>query len=187
MHILVIARANIDHQNTVIPITADQQLDLDTAKTVINPYDEKAVVAAVNYKKQVDPTAKIYIASFGSNSNSVIRSGLARGGDEGLQFMIPATDDDLIISHSLVIAIKKHLIVKPDLIFMGVASNNDGSKLLPSMLAFMLSYHNIFNIEAIEYNNSIIAINHYQQQYDVVSPAVISVSYNINKFFDYDL
>ncbi len=180
MNILVMARAVVDN-NTTPQINIDNYIDLQHAKLSINSYDERAIVEAVKYKNQKAPNAKIYICGIGENIENIIRIGLARGADEGIQIMLEDTDDDLKIAKCIETSILNDLIEKPDIIFLGVESTNTNSNFLPTMLSKLLNFKNIFNITKIEYlENNVLALNSYGMQYDINLQSVISVAHTIN-------
>jgi electron transfer flavoprotein beta subunit len=180
MNILVITRAVIDN-NTTPQINIDNSIDLQHAKLSINSYDERAIIEAVKYKNQHAPFAKIYICGIGSKSENIIRIGLARGGDEGIQIMQEDTDDDLTIAKYIKNATLENLISNPDIIFLGLESTNSNNNFLPTMLSKLFNFKNIFNINRIEYcENNVIALNAYGINYNISSQSVISVAHTVN-------
>jgi electron transfer flavoprotein beta subunit len=180
MNILVIVRSIVD-VNTIPQISTNNLLDLQHAKFNINSYDERAVIESIKYKNYAATNAKIFICGFGSNIENIVRNCLARGADEGLYLDIKNADNDLVIANLLVNAIGQNKIPKPDIIFLGVESTNTNNTSLPTMLALLLDFNNIFNIDKINYiHNTVIAINNNNINYKVELNSVISVSHNIN-------
>lgn len=180
MNILVIARTIID-TNTTPQINIANSLDLQHAKLNINSYDERAVIEAVKYKKQFAPTATIYVCGIGNNSENIIRTAIARGGDEGIQIIVEDTDDDLKIAKYIKSAIIDNLIPLPDVIFLGVESTDTNNIFLPTMLSKLLKFKNIFNISKIEYlDNEVVAFNEQDMQYNISLQSIISVAHIIN-------
>ena len=140
MNILVITRSALDSDNPQIS-SDGKNIDLQYAKIITNPYDERALEATVKLKQQSTDDITVNTVAIGNNSESLLRNSLARGADDG--FYISSDNfylDDMIIAKAITHSIKTGQIPSPDLIITGLQSTDTNTTFLAPIIARLLNY-----------------------------------------------
>lgn len=102
-----------------IRINADGSID-ENITFIMNPYDENAVEAAVQLKKQTADAEVIAVTLGNQSAEATLRSTLAMGADRGILITSAERLDSIATARALCAAIKADGI--PDIVFMGKES-----------------------------------------------------------------
>ena len=167
--------------------TAEKRIDPETKRlirsginTVINPYDEYALEAALRLKEQLGTDSTVTLVSmYPESGKETIRRGLAMGADDAYMVSDAALEgtDAWGTATVLAAALKK---VGFDLVICGALSDDGSTGSIPGALAEELGVPGIANVRHIESVQGSLKVQcETDSGYQVVSaplPALISVT-----------
>jgi electron transfer flavoprotein beta subunit len=169
---------------TRIKLTSDGQLDLSTAKWVVNPYDEFAIEEAV---KTVEAGGgKVTAVCLGPKARTVnaLRTALAMGCDEAIAIDAPEDLDSLSTAKALKKAIEAE--GKPDLIFTGTLAIDDQLSAVSQMLGELMGIPYVVNAVRFQKNGDVIEVEREigggaREVYEVHAPVLVAANKGLNK------
>jgi len=177
----------------LVPDTsADKRIDPGTKRlvrsgveTVLNPFDEYAIEAALQLKEQLGSETTVTVCSMAPESGKeVVRKALAMGADDALLIsdMALAGSDVPTTAAVLAAALRKHGF---DLVLCGTQSTDAITGELPGMLAEMLGIPGLTYVRKLEIDGTTVrALRETETGYQRVSvslPALVSVTKSINQ------
>ena len=123
--------------NMSIGIREDgSDVDLTDIKMVMNPFDEIAVSEAVRLKEENIADELVVVSIGPSESQAVLRMGLACGADRAILVESQSEIEPLAIAKLLVKIVEKE---NPDIILMGKQAVDDDSNQVGQMLSALLN------------------------------------------------
>ena len=177
----------------LVPDTnADKRIDPGTnrlvrnpAETVLNPFDEYAIEAALQLKEKLGADTTVTVVSMAPESGKeVVRKALAIGADDAVLAADPsaAGSDVMGTAYALAGAIRKNGF---DLVLCGTQSTDAGTGELPGALAEYLGVPGLTYVRKLELDGTTVkAERETDSGYAKVSvplPALVSVTKSINE------
>ena len=162
----------------------DHQLEEGSIKWSLSPYDEFALESAIQLKNQLG--GKIFALSLGpQRAKEALLTALALGADEGIHLLrdsVPA--DPLFVAEALRDSLKK--IPDVSLIFCGKLSSDLGHFAVPQMLATLLDWPFVTNINHLEYKDSLFHLKRecgsgVEELLQAKAPLVLSADKGLNQ------
>ena len=127
----------------------DSQIDENRLKWVMSPYDEFALESALQLKQELQ--AQITVITLGpERAKEALLTALALGADQAYHLVTgKMPQDPLAIAESLALKIKE----LPDVsfVFCGKLSTDSNNFAVPQMLAQLLNFPFVSNINKLEY------------------------------------
>ncbi|MDE0092041.1 MAG: electron transfer flavoprotein subunit beta/FixA family protein [Oligoflexia bacterium] len=135
----------------------ESQIDESRLKWVISPYDEFALEAALQLKQELQ--AQLVAITLGpERAKEALLTALALGADSAYHLLTDKMpQDSLSISASLKTKIKE--LSNVSLIFCGKLSTDANNFAVPQMLAQLLGFPFISNVNKLEYKDSLFTLN----------------------------
>jgi electron transfer flavoprotein beta subunit len=154
-----------------------------TVEAILNPYDEYAVEAAIQFKEQQG--AEVTVLCIGpENAAEAVRKALAMGADDA----VIVTDEAIAgadtqgTAYALSQALKT---MSPDLVLMGSMSTDAQTGQVPGALAQLLDLPLLANLSALEVDGGTVKAHRQTEEgyiaYECPLPAVVSVAKGINE------
>lgn len=189
MKILVLAK-HVPDTETVIKLSSDNSEILDeNFKYMMNPCDDYAIEEAIRTQQKFPEGCESVVVSLGpTRCQEIIRKALAMGIDRGV--WINSTDCDLPFDSYLVALALSKIVEeeKPDLIFAGLNTTDEGAGNVGPMVAELCHYSSLLNISKIEWANdgkSCVAHRDVEggivEIYDAHFPLLIAPHQNLNE------
>lgn len=148
MKILVPAKRVMDYRARVRIDSVTCQVDTSHAKQSLNPFDEIALVRAVQLK-QTFPNAEVIVVSIGHDQD-ILRHALAMGADRALFVETEQTLMPLQIAHLLKQIVQQE---KIDLVLMGKQATDSDNNQTGQMLAGLLDWPQATCAKTIDYQD----------------------------------
>lgn len=169
------------------PKVSGNNVDLTKSKLVVNPYDEYAIEAALEYKDKNAETEVVSLSYSLEQGKECIYSALAMGIDKAL--FINQKEENSLYVDSFQVAGKLYEAVREsgfDLILSGKEASDTQNGAVNLMLAKMLGWPCITNVNNIEFEDNGLVVervtgNGVKESLKVSLPCVISVTKGINK------
>ena len=135
----------------------ESQIEESQLKWVISPYDEFALEAALQLKAQLQ--AQVTVMTLGpERAKSALLTALALGADTAYHLLTNTMPQDpLSVAESLKTKIKE--LTDVSLILTGKLSTDSNNFALPQMLAQLLDFPFVSNVNKLEYKNSVFTLN----------------------------
>jgi electron transfer flavoprotein beta subunit len=177
----------------LVPDTsADKRIDPGTKRlvrtgveTVLNPFDEYAIEAALQLKEQLGSETTVTVCTMAPESGKeIVRKALAMGADDALLISDDALAGSDVPTTAAVLAaaLKKHGF---DLILCGTQSTDASTGELPGMLAEFLGVPGLTYVRKIELEGTTLRAQRETetgyQRVSVQLPALVSVTKSINQ------
>jgi electron transfer flavoprotein beta subunit len=136
MKILVTVKRVVDYNVKVRAKSDGSDVDIQSVKMSINPFDEHAVEEAVRLKEK-GIASEIVVVSIGAKKSiDVIRSALAMGADRGVHILSNEEIEPLNVAKIVKKVAEKE---KPDLILMGKQAIDNEANQTPQMLSGLMN------------------------------------------------
>ena len=135
----------------------DSQIDESRLKWVISPYDEFALEASLQLKQKLQ--AQVTVITLGpERAKEALLTALALGADTAYHLLVDKIPQD---SLSLAESLKTKIKSLPDvsLICCGKLSTDFNNFALPQMLAQLLNFPFVSNVNKLEYKDSLFTLN----------------------------
>ncbi|HTW83191.1 MAG TPA: electron transfer flavoprotein subunit beta/FixA family protein [Candidatus Sulfotelmatobacter sp.] len=177
----------------LVPDTnADKRIDPATKRlvrtgveTVLNPFDEYAIEAALQLKEKLNDGSTVTVVSMTpASGKEIVRKALAMGADDAVML----SDDTLAGSDLWGTAVALSAAIKqqsPDLILTGTQSTDAGTGDLPGMLAEKLGLPGLTNARSVELVDGRVKVQRETETgYMTLSaplPALVSVTKSANE------
>jgi electron transfer flavoprotein beta subunit len=176
----------------LVPDTnADKRIDAGSKRlvragveTVLNPFDEYAIEAALQLKETCGENTTVTVCAMAPESGKeIVRKALAMGADDAVMISdtgLEGSDVD-VTARVLAAAIKK---VGFDLVLCGMQSTDAGTGVLPGMLAEYLGVPGLTYVRKIAYDGAVRAERETDtgfQRISVSLPVLVSVTKAINQ------
>ena len=150
MKILVLAK-HVPDTETVIKIAQDgQSYDTTEFKYIINPCDDYAIEEAI--RTQEKNKGESVVVCLGPNyANETLRKALAMGIDRGLWINTENYSgalDSFLVAKAIANAIAEE---KPDVIFAGLNTTDEGAGNVGPMVAEFLNYGSLVNVSKLDW------------------------------------
>jgi electron transfer flavoprotein beta subunit len=169
---------------TKIKIGADNQIDPNGIKWVMNPYDEYAVEEAIKLKEKT-PGAQVWVVTLGPKARSaeVLRTALAMGADEGILVDAPAALEQQVTARALATVIQQE--GGAQLIFTGKLAIDDNAASVSQMLAeyLQIPHTSVVSKFTLDAENAVVEREAEGGQVEIVQlsiPAVIAANKGLN-------
>ncbi|MBC6415008.1 MAG: electron transfer flavoprotein subunit beta/FixA family protein [Bdellovibrionales bacterium] len=129
----------------------ENQINESSLKWIISPYDEFALEESLKLKSQWG--GKLFVISLGlERAKEALLTGLALGADEAIHLVTKTNPQDpLSVAEALAIKIKE--ISEISLIFCGKLSTDFNNFAVPQMLAHLLDFPFVSNVNQLEYKD----------------------------------
>lgn len=182
MKILVAVKRVVDY-NVKIHIKSDgSNVNIDSVKMGINPYDENALEEALRLKEQGIATEVVAVAIGTAANQDVLRHAYAMGVDRAILVESDVNLQPLAVSKILKIIV---LHEQPQLILTGKQAIDDDTSQLGQMLAALLDYPQSVFASSIELssNEAVVTseIDGGTETLALKLPAVITADQRLNK------
>lgn len=170
---------------TKIKLKSPQELDLASAKFIINPYDEYALEEAIKIKEKLGGTVTLYIIS-NYRADEVMQTALAMGADSAVLLKDPALEGSDAQTLALVLS-RMAGPSKPDLVLTGNKAIDDDSHQVTCALAEFLGLPSVnlaVKIEVAADKKSLRVRRQVEGGEEVVNcslPAVVSAQKGLNQ------
>lgn len=131
-------------------------LDETGLKWVLSPYDEFALEEALKLRSHFN--GKLFVMTLGpGRSKEALLTALALGADEAFHLLIEKPLQNPLITAQI---LKEHILKIPDLslIFCGKLSTDSNNFAVPQMLASLLGWPCITNVNNLVYNESLFTL-----------------------------
>jgi electron transfer flavoprotein beta subunit len=152
MKILVLAK-HVPDTETVVKINPDgKSLDTKDFKYMVNPCDDYAIEEALRTQEKLKGES-IVVSVGPSYANETIRKALAMGIDRGVWInseSFTGVMDSFSIAHALSKIVEEE---KPDLIFAGLNTIDEGAGNVGPMVAEFAHIPSLINISKLEWQN----------------------------------
>lgn len=152
MKILVLVK-HVPDTETVVKINPDRtSLDKSSYKYVINPCDEYAIEEAIRTQAKFPGSKSVIVSVGASHSQESIRKGLAMGIDRAVWINSEGRDDldSYLIAKSISKVVEEE---KPDLIFAGLNTTDEGSANVGVMVSELAQMPSILNVRKIDWDS----------------------------------
>ena len=135
----------------------DSQIDESRLKWVISPYDEFALESALQLKQELQ--AQITVITLGpERAKEALLTALALGADMAHHLLVDKMPQDpLSLAESLAVSIKK--LADVSLVFCGKLSTDSNNFAVPQMLAQLLNFPFVSNVNKLEYKDQTFKLN----------------------------
>ncbi len=152
MKILVLAKHVPDTETVVKIASGGKSIDESDFKYMVNPCDEYAMEEAIRTQEKFKGES-IVVTIGPSRSQETIRKALAMGIDRGVWINTEGFSG-ILDSYSIALAISKVVAEeKPDLIFAGLNTTDEGAGNVGPMVAEFAGIPSLVNISKIEWQN----------------------------------
>jgi electron transfer flavoprotein beta subunit len=184
MKILVCLK-QVPHQDARLDVRADGAwIQEDNIKFEINSYDTYALEEALRVKDKGD--TEVVVASIGPDRvTQALRTALGMGADRAVHVKDPAADgsDALGVAKTLAAVAKAE---SPDLVLMGLMSDDGNAASVPPMLAQLLDVPSATGVMSVEYQNGGVRVERELEGgalevVDLPRPCVLAVQTGINQ------
>jgi electron transfer flavoprotein beta subunit len=184
MKILVCLK-QVPHQDARLDVRADGTwIQEDNIKFEINSYDTYALEEALRVKDKGD--TEVVVASIGPDRvTQALRTALGMGADRAVHVKDPAADgsDALGVAKTLAAVAKAE---SPDLVLMGLMSDDGNAASVPPMLAQLLDVPSATGVMSVEYQNGSVRVERELEGgalevVDLPRPCVLAVQTGINQ------
>jgi len=177
----------------LVPDTnADKRIDPGTKRlvrtgveTVLNPFDEYAIEAALQLKEKRNDGSTVTILSMGAESGKeVVRKALAMGADDAVMVSDPKLEgsDVASTSYALAAALKK---IGFDLVLCGTQSTDANTGEVPGMLCEHLGVPGLTYVRKLDVDGTAVRAQRETEtgylEVSVATPALVSVTKAINE------
>ena len=132
------------------------QIDESSLKWVLSPYDEFALEEALKLKSLLQ--GKVFVISLGpARAKEALLTALALGADEAFHLIIEKIPQDPLITAQI---LKEKISEIPDLslIFCGKLSTDSNNFALPQMLASLLDFPFVTNVNKLQYEKGLFTL-----------------------------
>lgn len=159
-------------------------IDESGIKWIMNPYDEHAVEAAIQFKEN-NPDSELVVISIGPDRvQETIRTALAMGADRGVHVFTEHFLDPGNVARALAKVIESEGGAR--LVFMGKVGIDHDWYQTHIRLAVLLKASVATNVNAVEYGNQAVVVTHEigggeQEKLELLYPAVLAVDKSLNK------
>ncbi len=186
MKILVLAKHVPDTETVIKIASGGKSIDEADFKYMVNPCDEYAMEEAIRTQEKFKGES-VVISVGPARSQETIRKGLAMGIDRGVWINTDGFSSTLD-SYSVALAISKVVAEeKPDLIFAGLNTTDEGAGNVGPMVAEFARIPSLINISKIEWQNEGKALRAFRdveggvvEVYDAQLPLLIAPHQNLN-------
>ena len=186
MKILVLAKHVPDTETVIKIVSGGKSIDEADFKYMVNPCDEYAMEEAIRTQEKFKGES-VVISVGPARSQETIRKGLAMGIDRGVWINTEGFSSTLD-SYSVALAISKVVAEeKPDLIFVGLNTTDEGAGNVGPMVAEFARIPSLINISKIEWQNEGKALRAFRdveggivEVYDAQLPLLIAPHQNLN-------
>jgi electron transfer flavoprotein beta subunit len=184
MKILVCLK-QVPHQDARLDVRADGTwIQEDNIKFEINSYDTYALEEALRVKDKGD--TEVVVASIGPERvTQALRTALGMGADRAVHVKDAAVDgsDALGVAKTLAAVAKAE---SPDLVLMGLMSDDGNAASVPPMLAQLLDLPSATGVMSVEYQNGNVRVERELEGgalevVDLPRPCVLAVQTGINQ------
>jgi electron transfer flavoprotein beta subunit len=184
MKILVCLK-QVPHQDARLDVRADGTwIQEDNIKFEINSYDTYALEEALRVKDKGD--TEVVVASIGPERvTQALRTALGMGADRAVHVKDTAVDgsDALGVAKTLAAVAKAE---SPDLVLMGLMSDDGNAASVPPMLAQLLDVPSATGVMSVEYQNGNVRVERELEGgalevVDLPRPCVLAVQTGINQ------
>jgi electron transfer flavoprotein beta subunit len=184
--ILVLAKHVPDTETVIKIASGGKSIDEADFKYMVNPCDEYAMEEAIRTQEKFKGES-VVISVGPARSQETIRKGLAMGIDRGVWINTDGFSSTLD-SYSVALAISKVVAEeKPDLIFAGLNTTDEGAGNVGPMVAEFARIPSLINISKIEWQNEGKALRAFRdveggvvEVYDAQLPLLIAPHQNLN-------
>jgi len=184
--ILVLAKHVPDTETVIKIVSGGKSIDEADFKYMVNPCDEYAMEEAIRTQEKFKGES-VVISVGPARSQETIRKGLAMGIDRGVWINTEGFSSALD-SYSVALAISKVVAEeKPDLIFAGLNTTDEGAGNVGPMVAEFARIPSLINISKIEWQNEGKALRAFRdveggivEVYDAQLPLLIAPHQNLN-------
>jgi electron transfer flavoprotein beta subunit len=185
MKILVCLK-QVPHQDARLDVNADGSwIKEDGIKFEINSYDTFALEEALR-AKDADPSSEVVVASIGPERvTQALRTALGMGADRAVHVKDAAVDgsDALGVAKTLAAVAKAE---SPDLVLMGLMSEDGNAASVPPMLAQLLDLPSATGVMSVEHQNGGVRVERELEGgalevVDLPRPCVLAVQTGINQ------
>jgi electron transfer flavoprotein beta subunit len=184
MKILVCLK-QVPHQDARLDVRADGTwIQEDNIKFEINSYDTYALEEALRVKDKGE--TEVVVASIGPERvTQALRTALGMGADRAVHVKDPAVDgsDALGVAKTLAAVAKAE---NPDLVLMGLMSDDGNAASVPPMLAQLLDLPSATGVMSVEHKNGGVRVERELEGgalevVDLPRPCVLAVQTGINQ------
>jgi electron transfer flavoprotein beta subunit len=184
MKILVCLK-QVPHQDARLDVRSDGAwIQEDNIKFEINSYDTYALEEALRVKDKGE--TEVVVASIGPERvTQALRTALGMGADRAVHVKDPAVDgsDALGVAKALAAVAKAE---SPDLVLMGLMSDDGNAASVPPMLAQLLDVPSATGVMSVEYQNGNVRVERELEGgalevVDLPRPCVLAVQTGINQ------
>lgn len=184
MKILVCVK-QVPHQDARLDVRADGTwIQEDNIKFEINSYDTYALEEALRVKDKGD--TEVVVASIGPERvTQALRTALGMGADRAVHVKDPAVEgsDALAVAKTLAAIAKAE---SPDLVLMGLMSEDGNAASVPPMLAQLLDVPSATGVMSVEHQNGTVRVERELEGgalevVDLPRPCVLAVQTGINQ------
>ena len=159
-------------------------IDETGLKWVLSPYDEFALEEALKLKNLLN--GKLFALTLGpARSKEALLTALALGADEAFHLLIEKSPQDPLTTAQI---LYEHLlkISKISLIFCGKLSTDSNNFAVPQMLASLLNWPFVTNVNALSYNEGLFTLTRESDQgieevLEGKAPLLLSADKGLNK------
>lgn len=188
MKIVVLAK-HVPDTETVIKIQSNTTLDESNYKYVINPCDEYAIEEAIRTQEKFPGSESVIVSLGATNAQETIRKGLAMGIDRGVWINTDGKKREELDSYLVAEALSKIVLEeKPDLIFAGLNTTDEGAANVGIMVSEFANIPSLVNVRKIEWSGDGKALKAERdveggmvEVYDATLPLLIAPHQNLNE------
>lgn len=153
MKIVVLAK-HVPDTETIVKIQTNRtSLDESNYKYVINPCDEYAIEQAIRTQEKFPGSESVIISLGAANCQDTLRKGLAMGIDRGIWINSENHNreglDSYLVASAIANALQEE---KPDLIFSGLNTTDEGAANVGIMVAEFLHMASLVNVRKIDWS-----------------------------------
>ena len=161
----------------------DGVLDETGLKWVLSPYDEFALEEALKLKGQFK--GRLFVMTLGpARSKEALLTALALGADEAFHLLIEKPPQNPLATAQI---LTKHILKIPDLslIFCGKLSTDSNNFAVPQMLASLLDWPFVTNINSLSYDKNLFTLTRecgsgIEEALEAKTPLLLSADKGLN-------
>ena len=157
-------------------------IETNNVKMSLNPFDEIAIEAAVRMQEQGIATEVVLVSVGTAQSQEVLRSGLAIGGDRALLIQHDQPIEPLNIAKILAKVVKAE---QGDLVILGKQAIDDDNNQTGQMLAALLNWPQATFASEIQINDKVVTVTREidggLETLELQCPALITTDLRLNE------